>query len=202
MRIEFGLFNNMGWRYQVRLRKIIFQWLADHLSELDDFNRERVIVNLNKYRIRVFPSTFYKTLYGNTDFRTRNTGSLSDMIPHEVVGYFQMDLFLVDSKNDLMFASNLMALSHGLGHILLFCFDRTRRYKLKVNDASGNKKGTELNWHTAAVHNRTEAITKTVDIVNNLKFENQIYYLKTYRLFNRWKPIKYRMFDFRDDIRT
>lgn len=203
MRIEFNDFKNYGWMRKRRLRKIIYQWLADHFVEIkQERNVEMALTNLNKYRLRIFPSTSYKKLYGNADFRTRNTGALSDMIPHEVVGWYQMDLFLVDKVNDLMWASNLMALTHGLGHVLLFCLDRTRRVKLTVDDASGNKKGTELNWYTSAVHNRTEAITKTVDNINDPKMENEIYYLKTYRMFSRWMPVKYRAYDFRDDIRS
>lgn len=202
MRIEFNDFKKYGWLEKRRLRKIIYQWLTDHFIEITQKrNVEMTLSNINKYRLRIFPSTSYKKLYGNADFRTRNTGALSDMIPHEVVGYYQMDLFLVDMKNDLMFASNLMALTHGLGHVFLFCLDRTRRVKLDVNDASGNKKGTELNWYTAAVHNRTEAITKTVAKVD-IEQENQIYYLTTYRFFNRWMPVIYRVYDFRDDIRS
>ena len=203
MKIEFNDFQNYGWLQKRRLRKIIYQWLADHFVEIRQArNQTLALDNINKYRLRIFPSTSYKKLYGNADFRTRNTGALSDMIPHEVVGYFQMDLFLVDIKNDLMFASDLMALTHGLGHVFLFCLDRTRRIKLTVDDASGNKKGTELNWYTAAVHNRTEAITKTVDNIDKPKMENEIYYLRTYRMFNRWMPVKYRVYDFRDDIRS
>lgn len=203
MKIEFNDFKNYGWLEKRRFRKIIYTWLADHIVEISDKTIvNRTMNNVNRFRIRIFPSTSYSKLYGKTDFRTRNTGALSDMIPHEVVGFFQMDLFLVDMKNDLMFASNVMALTHGLGHVLLFSFDRTARFKLTVDDASGNKKGTELAWHTAAVHNKTEAITKTIDNVDKPKTLNELYYLRTYRLLGKWMPIKYRAYDFRDDIRT
>ena len=92
-------------------------------------------------------------------------------------------------------------MSHGLGNVLLYSDDHTRRTQLTVDDASGNKKGKILAWHTAAVHNRTEAIEKSVQKFNDKEIDNQIYYLQTWRRFGwKWRKVMYRMYDFRDDL--
>jgi hypothetical protein len=143
----------------------------------------------------------YKKMYGKYNWRTGDTGELSDLIPHEKVGQFVIDLFILDNKDDLRMASNLIMMSHGLGHVLLYSYDHTRRTKLNVNDASGNLKGKVLAWHTAAVHNRTEKMEKTVQRLTDKEIDNQIYYLHTWRRFGfRWRKVIYRMYDFRDDL--
>ena len=140
-------------------------------------------------------------MYGVYDWRTGDTGNLSDLIPHEKVGQFVIDLFILDNNDDMRFASNLIMMSHGLGHVLLYSYDHTRRTQLTVDDASGNRKGKVLAWHTAAVHNRTEAIDKSVQKLNDKEIDNQIYYLQTWRRFGlKWRKVIYRMYDFRDDL--
>ena len=141
-------------------------------------------------------------MYGEYNWRSSDTGNLSDLIPHEIVGLNKIDLFVLDDKSDMMMASNIIMMSHGLGHALLYSYDPRRRIELKYDDATGNKKGTILNWHTAAVHNRTEAISKTVQRINDPEIDNQIYYMETYKPINKlWKKVIYRMYDFRDDLR-
>ena len=56
-------------------------------------------------------------------------------------------------------------------------------------------------WHTAAVHNRTEKMDKTVQRLNDENIDNEIYYLRTWRFIRlRWRRVLYRMYDFRDDL--
>jgi hypothetical protein len=199
MNINFVGFQNFPKRYQTRIRKIAYQWLSDHLEVIEEYDRNRVLNELNKFKIEVMPTTFKSKLYPDRWHRTdMNT---SDMIPWEIMGQYQLQLFLIDRKDDLFLASNIMAMTHGLGHVLLYSYDKHRRFKLTVDDASGNKKGDEVNWFTAAVHNRTEAIDKVVQKAGEPDLENQIYYLQTYRNWDTiWRKQMYRTYDFRDDL--
>lgn len=108
-------------------------------------------------------------------------------IPHEVVGKEEMHLFLVDNKSDLYTPSNIMALTHGMGHVMLKAYDPERMGTLIVNDLSGNKAGKTMKWYVTAVHNRTNTKGNT-------------YLLRTYRWFGRWKKQEYWAFDFRRDL--
>ena len=202
MDISFNGFKNIGWIEKRRLTKILYQWLGDHISTIDnEITRIYTANRVDQFRVRFFPTTEYSKMYGAYNWRSGDTGNLSDLIPHEVVGQFVIDLFILDEKDDMRFASNLIMMSHGLGHVLLYSYDSGRRTTLTVDDASGNKKGTSLQWHTAAVHNRTEAIEKSVQRIGDDEIDNQIYYLKTYRfLRSAWKRTLYRMYDFRDDL--
>ena len=202
MSISFIGFKNVGWLEKRRYRKIIYKWLADHIEHIEnDITKEYTLGRFNRFRIRFFPTTLYDKMFGTYNWRTGDTGTLSDLIPHEIVGMFQIDLFILDNKDDMRWASNLIMISHGLGHVLLYSYDPSKRIKLEVDDASGNKKGDTLAWHTAAVHNRTEKMDKTVDRLNDDTIENDIYYLRTWRFLKyRWKRVLYRMYDFRDDL--
>lgn len=202
MKVQFIGFNNTGWLEQRRYRKLMFRWLEEHIKILDEVTQDRVLNELNKFTVRVFPSTQYKYIYGNArDFISDKETSLSDRIPHEVMGQYKLDVFMLDDKGDMQFASNLIMLSHGLGHCLLYSYDRKRRIELKQRDASGNPKGMILNWFTAAVHNRTEKMDKTVQRLNDPDIENEIMYLTTYRFKNGfWRKTYYRTYDFRDDF--
>jgi len=202
MDVKFYGFKNTGWLEQRRYRKIMNQWLSDHISEIEnDVTREYTLSRVNRFRVRFFPTTMYSKIYGEYNWRSGDTGKLSDNIPHEKVGQFVIDLFILDTKGDMQFASNLIMMSHGLGHVLLYSYDSSRRIELKVDDASGNKKGKVLAWHTAAVHNRTEKMEKTVQRLSDPDIDNEIYYLRTWRFIKlRWKKILYRMYDFRDDL--
>jgi len=202
MKIEWYGFDNIGWLTKRRYNKILLQHISDHIQIIDERQIPFVLDRLFNFTIRIFPTEMYKEIYGKQDFRTRDTGTLSENIPHEVVGWYRMDLFIIDSVNDLVMASNLMALSHGLGHVELFCFDPTARIAYKVPDLSGHKVGDMGNWSTVAVHNRTNEITQIIQREHDNEIQNQIYYLITYRFFGRWKPVKYRVFDFRDDLRS
>ena len=199
MQINFIGFKNFPKRYQTRIRKIAYQWIVDHVETIEPYDQRRVLSELNKFKIDVMPTDFKADLYPDKWHRTDM--ETSDMIPWEVVGYYQIQLFLIDRKSDMFLVSNLMAMTHGLGHALLFSYDKNRRVKLRFDDASGNKKGDELNWFSAAVHNRTEAIEKVVQKANEPDLENQIYYLQTYRNWdNLWRKQQYRVYDFRDDL--
>jgi len=202
MKVEFIGFKNIGWVEQLRYRKIMYQWLDDHLKAIwNDVTKDYTVNRVIKFKVRFFPTTLYSKMYGKYDWRSGDTGKLSDLIPHEKVGQFEIDLFILDNKDDMRFASNLIMMSHGLGHVLLYSYDSKRRIQLRVDDASGNKKGKVMAWHTAAVHNRTEKIGKTVQRLNDENIDNQIYYLKTWRKVRRfWKRTLYRMYDFRDDL--
>ena len=202
MDITFHGFENIGWFERRRYVKIMYKWLEDHIGSIEnDTTRTYTLNRANKFTVRFFPTTMYKKMYGEYNWRTGDTGALSDHIPHEKVGQFVIDLFILDNKDDMRMASNLIMMSHGLGHVLLYSYDHTRRTTLNVNDASGNLKGKILAWHTAAVHNRTEAIEKTVQRLNDKEIDNQIYYLQTWRRFGlRWRKVIYRMYDFRDDL--
>jgi hypothetical protein len=202
MDIQFHGFKNIGWLERRRYVKIMYKWLEDHVSHIEnDTTREYTLKRIMKFRVRFFPTTMYKKMYGEYNWRTGDTGELSDLIPHEKVGQFVIDLFILDNKDDLRMASNLIMMSHGLGHVLLYSYDHTRRTKLNVNDASGNLKGKVLAWHTAAVHNRTEKMEKTVQRLTDKEIDNQIYYLQTWRRFGlKWRKVMYRMYDFRDDL--
>ena len=183
-----------------RIRKIAYQWTADHLTEMNELDAQRTLKELNKFRIDVFPTTSKAKRYPDK-FRTRDTGNLSDMIPWEVVGQYKIELYIIDSMNDMHLNSGIMALTHGLGHALFYGFDRNRRMKYTVFDDSGHKPGEIGNWHTVGIHNKTSAINKVVQHSSDPEVYNHIYYLETYRYFNKWKPVKYRVYDFRDDIR-
>lgn len=202
MDIKFNKFKNVGWLEKRRLTKILYKWLEDHISEIEnEVTREFTLSRVNRFRIRFFPTTEYNKMYGTYNWRSGDTGNLSDLIPHEKVGQFEIDLFILDNKDDMRFASNLIMMSHGFGHVLLYSYDSSRRVELKVDDVSGNKKGKIMAWHTAAVHNRTEKIDKTVARLENNDIDNDIYYLRTYRqLTGFWKKTLYRMYDFRDDL--
>ena len=204
MKIEFHDFITVGYLEKRKYRQLIYKWLEDQLLVLDFTTRNRVINNINKFRVRFFPTTSYKTMYGEYKYMSgeRVGTSLSDMIPHERVGQYEIDLFVLDANDEMRMASNLIMMSHGFGHVLLYSLDPTRRIELKYDDASGNKKGKIMAWHTAAVHNRTESIEKTVQRINDIEIDNQIYYLETYMPFkNLWRKTLFRMYDFRDDIR-
>lgn len=202
MDISFHGFETIGWYEKRRYVKIMYKWLEDHISSIDNEQTRSYTLNrVKKFRVRFFPTTMYKKMYGEYNWRTGDTGDLSDQIPHEKVGQFVIDLFILDVKDDMRFASNIIMMSHGLGHVLLYSYDHTRRTQLTVDDASGNKKGKILAWHTAAVHNRTEAIEKSVQKLNDKEIDNQIYYLQTWRRFGwKWRKVMYRMYDFRDDL--
>jgi hypothetical protein len=205
MDIQFIGFENTGWLEQRRYRKIMLRWIEDQISALPEVYREVTLRNINKFRFRFFPTTMYKTMYGEYKYLTNplEAGtSISDNIPHEKMGQFELDLFILDNKGDLQFASNVIMMSHGLGHVVLYSYDPNRRILLRERDLSGNKRGTEMNWSTAAVHNRTNAIEQSVQKINDPEIDNQIYYMETYRFKNGfWRKTYYRMFDFRDDLR-
>ena len=201
MHIRFIGFKKLGWLKKRRLRKIAYQWLVDQLVELPEYEKDTTLSRLKRFTINVFPTT-YKSLRYPDSFRTKDTGKLSNMIPWEVVGMYAIDLFIIDDKNELMFLSALMALSHGLGHALLYSIDPLARDKYTVFDDSGHKPGDIGNWSTVAVHNHTSAIDKVVQHAGDKGEDlNHVYYLRTYRYFDRWKPVRYRMYDFRDVIR-
>lgn len=201
MRIIFTGFKKINWLTKRRLRKIAFTWLADHLVEINSVTeREACLSRLSRFTLNVFPTTA-KSLRYPASFRTSDTGRLSNMIPWEVVGLNVIDLFIIDDRSDMMFASALMALTHGLAHALLYCLDPLARAKYTVFDDSGHKPGDIGNWSTVGVHNKTSAIDKTVQHANREIPNNHIYYLETYRFLGRWKKVYYRVYDFRDDIR-
>jgi len=202
MDIKFYGFKNIGWIERRRMTKILYTWLEDHISHIEnEVTREYTMNRVKQFKVRFFPTTEYAKRYGEYNWRSGDTGNLSDFIPHEKVGQFEIELFILDNKDDMRFASNLIMMSHGLGHVLLYSYDHTRRVELTVDDASGNKKGKIMNWHTAAVHNRTELPDKTVQRLQDPDIDNQIYYLRTYRyLRSAWKKTLYRMYDFRDDL--
>lgn len=201
MRIRFIGFKNIGWLEKRRLRKITFQWLSDHIIEINiKSEREATLSRLSRYTINVFPTTYKRLRYPNYGV-TNKIGNMSSMIPWEYVGINAIDLFIIDDKSDMMFASTLMALSHGLAHALLYSLDPTARAKYEVFDDSGHKPGDIGNWSTVGVHNKTSAIDKIVQHTGSKEIPNHIYYLQTYRYMGRWKPVKYRMYDFRDDVR-
>ena len=204
MDITFWGFKNIRWIEKRRYTKILYKWLEDHVGHIEnEVTREYTLSRIKQFKIRFFPTTMYKKMYGEYNWRTGDTGNLSDLIPHEKVGQFVIDLFILDNKDDMRFASNLIMMSHGLGHVLLYSYDHTKRIQLTVDDASGNKKGKILAWHTAAVHNRTEAIDKSVQKLNDREIDNQIYYLQTWRFIRSklsWRKVMYRMYDFRDDL--
>lgn len=200
MQIRFVGFKKFGWLEKRRLRKIALQWLADHLIEIGiPSEQEATLSRLRKFKINVFPTT-YKSLRYPQQFTTLKVG-LSDMIPWEVVGLYSMDLFIIDDKSDMMFASALMALTHGLAHALLYSLDPLARDKYTIFDGSGHKPGDIGNWSTVAVHNKTSAIDKVVQHIKGDEILNHIYYLQTYRYFGRWKKVIYRVYDFRDEVR-
>ena len=202
MDIKFTGFENIGWYERMRYTKILYKWLEDHISHIEnESTREYTLARVMKFKVRFFPTTMYSKMYGEYNWRTGDTGNLSYLIPHERVGQFEIDLFILDNKDDMRMASNLIMMSHGLGHVLLYSYDHTRRALLTVNDASGNLKGKTLAWHTAAVHNRTESMDKTVQRLTDKEKDNQIYYLRTWRRFKLvWRRVMYRMYDFRDDL--
>jgi hypothetical protein len=202
MDISFNGFETIGWYERMRYTKIMYKWLEDHISHIEnESTREYTLARVQRFRVRFFPTTMYAKMYGEYNWRTGDTGNLSDMIPHEKVGQFEIDLFILDTKGELQMASNLAMMSHGLGHVLLYSYDHTRRTILNVNDASGNLKGKELNWFTAAVHNRTEKMDKTVQRLADKEIDNEIYYLQTWRRFGLiWRRVMYRLYDFRDDL--
>ena len=202
MDISFHGFDVIGWYEKRRYVKIMYKWLEDHINAIDEeVTRDYTLNRVMKFKVRFFPTTMYKKMYGEYNWRTGDTGALSDLIPHEKVGQFVIDLFILDVKDDMRFASNIIMMSHGLGHVLLYSYDHTRRTQLTVDDASGNKKGKVLAWHTAAVHNRTEIMEKTVQKLSDKEIDNQIYYLQTWRRFGgKWRKVMYRMYDFRDDL--
>ena len=202
MDIKFTGFENIGWYERMRYTKIMYKWLEDHISHIEnESTREYTLARVHKFKVRFFPTTMYSKMYGEYNWRTGDTGNLSDLIPHEKVGQFEIDLFILDNKDDMRMASNLIMMSHGLGHVLLYSYDHTRRALLTVNDTSGNLKGKTLAWHTAAVHNRTESMDKTVQRLSDKEIDNQIYYLQTWRKFGLiWRRVMYRMYDFRDDL--
>ena len=202
MDIKFNGFENIGLYERMRYTKILYKWMEDHISHIEnEATREYTLSRMQRFRVRFFPTTMYSKMYGEYNWRTGDTGNLSDLIPHEKVGQFEIDLFILDNKDDMRMASNLIMMSHGLGHVLLYSYDHTRRALLTVNDASGNRKGKTLAWHTAAVHNRTEAMEKTVQRLSDKELDNQIYYLQTWRRFGfKWSKVMYRMYDFRDDL--
>ena len=200
MKINYFGFKELGSTKRFALSRIAHKWMSDHLEAVPKADINRVLRELNKFTINVMPTKVKSIMYPDK-FRSRDTGTLSDMIPWEVMGMHELQLFIVDSKKDNIFASGVMTMTHGLGHVLLWCFDSKRRVELKYDDASGNKKGDVLSWHVAAVHNRTEAIEKTVQKLNDKELDNQIYYLQTYRpVLKAWKPETYRVWDFRDDL--
>lgn len=205
MDIQFYGFESIGWLEKRRYKKIMYRWIEDHVSSIqDEVQRDFTLNRIKKFKVRFFPTTLYKTMYGeykglSADLATGT--SLSDYIPHEVVGQFVIDLFILDNFDDLRFASNLIMMSHGLGHVLLYSYDPTRRSVLKYDDDSGNKAGKVMAWHTAAVHSRTSSPEKTVQRLNDREIDNQIYYLHTYEYgFLGWKKVMYRLYDFRDDL--
>lgn len=202
MDIKFHGFETIGWIEKRRYVKIMYKWLEDHIGSIEnEATREYTLSRAMKFKVRFFPTTMYKKMYGEYNWRTGDTGTLSDLIPHEKVGQFVIDLFILDNKDDMRFASNVIMMSHGFGHVLLYSYDHTRRDQLTINDASGNLKGKVLAWHTAAVHNRTESMDKTVQRLTDKEIDNQIYYLQTWRRFGlKWRRVMYRMYDFRDDL--
>lgn len=205
MDVQFFGFKNTGWLEQRRYRKIMNRWLEDQLKAVPVNDLQRTLNNIKKFKFRFFPTTMYKTMYGEYRYLSNplEAGtSISDNIPHEKMGQFTLDLFILDNKGDMQFASNVIMMSHGLGHVLLYSYDSKRRIELKVTDDSGNKAGTILNWHTAAVHNRTSAIEKSVQRINDPEIDNQIYYTHTWKFQNGvWRRVYYRMYDFRDDFK-
>ena len=205
MKIEFHGFITFGLLEQRKYRQLIYKWLEDQIVAVPDNDKKRTLSNIEKFRVRFFPTTMYKTMYGEYKYLSDKLAvgtSLSDMIPHEKVGQFEIDLFILDAKDDMRMASNLIMMSHGFGHVLLYSYDPTRRVELKYDDSGGKKKGKILAWHTAAVHNRTSAIEKTVQRIGDTDIENQIYYLETWMpTKNIWRKTIFRMYDFRDDFK-
>lgn len=205
MKIEFHGFITFGLLEQRKYRQLIYKWLDDQIKAVPDNDKKRVISNIDKFKVRFFPTTLYKEMYGEYKYLSADLAkgtTLSDMIPHERVGQFEIDLFILDAVDDMRMASNLIMMSHGFGHVLLYSYDSTRRIELRYDDDSGNKKGKVLAWHTAAVHNRTSAIEKTVQRIGDPDIENQIYYMETWMpTKNIWKKTIFRMYDFRDDFR-
>ena len=147
------------------------------------------------------PTSAVEALYPDR-WLSRKLGNLSNDIPWEVVGQYEVQLFIHDSENNMMFETSVITMTHGLGHALLYCYDKHRRYKLTIDDLSGNRKGDEINWFVAAVHNRTNR-SAIIQRPSDAEIDNTIYYLQTYREFfpRIWKKVKYRVFDFRDDLR-
>ena len=120
MDIKFTGFKNIGLYERMRYTKIMYKWLEDHISHIEnESTREYTLARVMKFRVRFFPTTMYSKMYGEYNWRTGDTGSLSDLIPHEKVGQFEIDLFILDNKDDMRMASNLAMMSHGLGHVLL-----------------------------------------------------------------------------------
>lgn len=202
MKINFYNFKNLGYINQRRLRKIALKWLSDQLEVIPKTDQQRVLRELKKFTVNIMPTTSKNIMYPDK-FRSENTGNLSDKIPWEVMGMYELQLFIIDDKKEINFLSGIMTMTHGLGHVLLWCFDSKRRVELRYDDASGNKKGDVLSWHVAAVHSRTEAIEKTVQKTKDVELDNEIYYLDTYREIQPkfWKKVQYRVWDFRDDLR-
>ena len=202
MHFEFVGFQNWSWQRKRRLNKIALKWWSDHLESINEVDKPRVLTNLKKFKVYCLPTTRIEAIYP-AEWTTRQLAKMSDMIPWEVVGEYEIHLFMVDSDNDFIFEQNVITMTHGLGHALLYCYDNQRRVELTVDDASGNKKGDELKWFVAAVHNRTSAIEKVVQRPSDDEKSNQIYYLQTYREFfpRIWRKVAYRVWDFRDDVR-
>lgn len=199
MQFNFLGFKNIGYLKKRRLRKIALQWLSDQLEVIDETDHDRVLNQLKRFTVTIMPTSMAGKLYA--DKFNRSGTKTSDRIPHEVMGQYELQLFILDEKSEFIFETGIMTLTHGLGHVLLWCFDPHRRYELTVDDASGNKKGDLMSWHVVAVHNRTEAIEKTVQKTADNEIDNEIYYLQTYRFVSRWRSKSYRVWDFRDDLR-
>jgi len=71
-----------------------------------------------------------------------------------VTGFQTIKLYVIDTDNGMVFLQNFMMISHELCHMMLIVDGRNDRVRLRNDDWSGNKKGTELNFSTAEVHDR------------------------------------------------
>lgn len=176
--------------------QIIYQHVIDHLQVVTDPEaRDRLLTETMNDQIHIWPTTELPNWLASRNLTSWGYSSnpfpkgtkINYMIPHEMVGKEEMHLFIVDINNTAYDPSNIMALTHGLGHVMLKAIAPFREGNLLVNDLSGNKAGIKGKWFMTAVHNRTNTKGNT-------------YLLKIYRLFKKWMPKEYYAFDFRKDL--
>src|SRR3990167_8203422 len=88
-------------------KQVICNYVFDHLDGImNEVEMKRIENNINQFKIFIYPTTAYESIFGGRDWRSGDTGKLSDMIPHEIVGLNEIRLFLVDVDKDINRASN------------------------------------------------------------------------------------------------
>lgn len=187
-------------------RTMIYKFLQEHVDSIPNMiERERVTRIVNEGNIFIYPTTMIEENMSKkgTSISQYVTSfipgtKINLMIANEITSPGLIEAYVVDLPKDINRASNIVMISHGLGHLLLNAKDPNRYDNLKVPDLSGHPIGWRGKWHTVAVHNVTN-FTSYPPEVDRTRFR---YILKVYKLLGRWFPVEFYVFNFKPEMQA